>query len=368
MKNYIRTITIILIVASLGLFWLFQSGYFTDKKLSKKQNAEISNTNPTIATTEEPSGIPVKAVRIAPAELNDYITVNGATFPSEETAVSSEIAGKIEKILFREGTYVKVGTPLIEIRNTELAAERQRLVVQQQLAQKIASRLEGLYAKEGVSLQEVDVAQAEVATYAAEIALLDAKLEKTIIKAPFSGKLGLKKVSLGSYVMPGTPIVDLIQMNPIKLQFSIPEKYVNEVSNGSKVKFQMAGSSKEFTATVVAREPMVNAATRSLTLQATAPNPNARILPGTFASVKVNLVDYDEAIMVPTQSIIPEIDGQKVYKYEAGKVVSIAVETGIRRNATIQVTQGVMAGDTILTTGILQVRPGSEVYISELSD
>lgn len=365
MKNYTRYISVAAAVILLALFWFFQSGFFAKKETPK---ASTSAAKTTATSSNETTGIPVKAYRVAPAELNDYITVNGSTYPTEQTAVSSEVAGKIDEILFREGSYIKKGTPLVKIRNTELAAQRQKLNVQKELAQKIADRLAGLYEKEGVSLQEVDVAKAEVATYAAEIALLDAQLEKTIVKAPFSGRLGLKNVSVGSYVMPGTPIVELVQMNPLELRFSIPEKYVGEIKNGTQVSFKMAGSEQEHTATVIAREPMINAETRSLTLQATTPNPNGKILPGTFAAVKVNLTNYDQAIMVPTQSIIPELDGKKVFKFNAGKAVPVAVETGIRRDATIQVTEGINAGDTILTTGLLQVRPGADIYISELSD
>ncbi|MFK7932477.1 MAG: efflux RND transporter periplasmic adaptor subunit [Saprospiraceae bacterium] len=365
MKNFTRIFSIIALIAILGIFWLYQSDFF-----SKEKPAPKTENTPTATAdkTSTPPGIPVKAYRVEASDLKDFITVNGSTFPTEEAAISSEIAGKVEKILFREGSYVQVGTPLVEIRNTELAAQRQKLSVQKALAEKIAGRLQGLYEKEGVSLQEVDVAKAEVATFEAEIALLDVQLEKTIVKAPFSGRLGLKNVSVGSYVMPGTPIVDLIQMNPLELRFSIPEKYVNEVRNGTKVSFKMAGSDKAHTATVVAREPMIDAETRSLTLQATTSNPNGRILPGTFAAVKVNLANFDEALMIPTQSIVPELDGKKVFKFQSGKAVAVAVETGIRRDASIQVTNGITAGDTILTTGLLQVRPGSEVYISELSD
>lgn len=310
--------------------------------------------------------LPIKALRIQPASVIDFITVNGSTAPNEEVTVSSEVPGKVVKILFNEGSWVEKGAPLIQLDDTELQAQRKRLLVQQELNQKIAERLKALYEREGVSLQEYEVARAEVEKVKADIALLDAQIAKRTIRAPFSGRLGLRQVSEGSYLSPGTAIVNLVSLNPIQLEFSIPEKYSRGVGQGSKVVFRLDGTNQDISATVVASEPNIDPATRTFRLKASAPNANGRILPGAFASVTVNLEEYGAAIMVPTEAIIPELGGKKVYLYRSGKAQPVSVETGIRQEASIQVTSGLQTGDTLITTGILQLRPGIDVTITEL--
>ena len=201
----------------------------------------------------------------------------------------------------------------------------------------------------------------------ADIALLDAQLEKRIVKAPFSGKLGLRQVSEGSYLSPGAPIVSLVSINPIKLEFSVPEKYSRVVRKGTRVEYQLDGVGEKNVAIVVATEPNIDPETRTFRIKASSPNPNGQILPGAFANVSVNLQQYDEAIMVPTEAIVPEMGGKKVFVYRSGQAQAVTVETGIRQASMIQVTSGLAPGDTVITTGVLQIRPGSAVSIS-LSD
>ncbi|MDV7392514.1 efflux RND transporter periplasmic adaptor subunit, partial [Arthrospira platensis SPKY1] len=169
--------------------------------------------------------------------------------------------------------------------------------------------------KEGVSLQEYEVAEAEVDRYEADIKLLDVQLEKMQIKAPFSGVLGLRTISEGSFVSPGTPIVSLVRIDPIHIQFSIPEKYSDNLREGSRISFQVAGREGDFPATVVARNPKIDPNTRTVAFEAKSPNPKGQVLPGAFALVKVQLRRFDEAIMVPTEAVVPELGGKKLYVY-----------------------------------------------------
>ncbi|MCO6475841.1 MAG: efflux RND transporter periplasmic adaptor subunit [Phaeodactylibacter sp.] len=361
-KRATRNIALIAIaIVAIG-FVIFQSDI-----LSKEKPEPPIDEPASAPPSEARPAVPVEAVLVVPENLRDVITVNGSTVPNEEVAITSEVPGKVTKIEFREGKLVNKGDLLLQLDDEELRAERERLVVQRNLNEKIAERLEALYKKEGVSLQEYEIAVAEVEKVKAELALVDAQLEKRVVRAPFSGRLGLRLVSEGSYLSPGTPIVSLVSINPIKIEFNIPEKYSHLVGQGTKITFRLDGSDRDYPATVIAREPKVNPETRTLLLKAIAPNPSGSILPGAFANVTVDLEEFGAAIMVPTQAIIPELNAQNVYVYRNGKAEQIEVQTGLRRESLIQVTEGLSPGDTVITTGLLQIRPGADVTISQLN-
>lgn len=360
-KKAVRITALIAVVLLVAAFFVFQ-----DEILG--EDAPEPQTDPAAAppSPEDTPPIPVEAVVAQATSLRDAISVNGSTVPNEEVAITAEVPGKIESIQFKEGEFIKKGQVLVKLEDEELQAERERLVVQRSLNQKIAERLKALYEKEGVSLQDYEVAAAEVDKTAADIVLLDAQLEKRTIRAPFSGRLGLRMVSEGSYLSPGTPIVQLISTNPIKLEFDVPEKYSRAVKVGSQVDFRMDGSERNFHANVIAREPNINPDTRTLRFKAAAANPGGDILPGAFANVLVELEEYKGAILVPTQAIVPEMSSKKVYCYRDGKATPVVVETGIRQERYIQVTEGLNPGDTVITTGLLQIKPGASVTLSKI--
>lgn len=364
-KKTIRLFALIAAVVAIGLWVIFQNNlidFGSEDTASDKAEASAPASTPSAA----PQAIPVRGMILRSGPLKDLITVNGATAPDEEVAVSSEVSGKIVRISFQEGTYVKKGQELVHLDNETLQAERKRLVVDKELAEKIAVRLRGLYEKEGVSLQEVEVAEAEVKKIEADIALLDARLEKTIIRAPFAGLLGLRQVSEGSYLSPGDPIVSLVKINPIRIEFAVPEKFGQTVKKGSSVDFTIDGVEGTRQAIVKARASSIDTETRTLQVLATASNAKGTILPGAFASVQLNLQQFESALLVPTESVIPELGGKKVFLYKSGVVESRPVATGIRQEAMIQITDGLMDGDTVITTGVLQIRPGAAVRLTNL--
>ncbi len=361
-KRTTRTIALIAIaIVALG-FLLFQSDILSKNKPEPPEEEQAGAPGP-----EARPAVPVEAIRVAPEAMRDIITVNGSTIPNEEVAITSEVPGKIKKILFQEGKQVNKGDLLIQLDDEELRAERERLVVQRNLNEKIAERLEALYKKEGVSLQEYEIAVAEVEKVKAELSLVDAQLEKRMVRAPFSGRLGLRLVSEGSYIAPGAPIVSLVSTNPIKLEFNIPEKYSHLAGQGARVSFRLDGIDRDYAAIVIAKEPKVDPDTRTLRLKATASNADGSILPGAFANVTVDLQEFGDALLVPTQAIVPELNTQNVYVYRNGKAEQVEVQTGLRRESLIQVTEGLSPGDTVIITGLLQIRPGAAVTISELN-
>ncbi|HKK79356.1 MAG TPA: efflux RND transporter periplasmic adaptor subunit [Phaeodactylibacter sp.] len=361
-KKAVRITALIAVVLLVAAFFIFQ-----DEILGEDTpKPEATSSESTGSAPEEAPPIPVEAIVTEASSLRDAISVNGSTVPNEEVAITAEVPGKIEELEFEEGQFVKKGQVLLRLDDEELQAERQRLVVQRRLNQKIAERLKALYEKEGVSLQEYEVAAAEVEKTEAEITLLDAQLEKRVIRAPFAGQLGLRMVSEGSYLSPGTPIVQLISTNPIKLEFDVPEKYSRAVEVGSRVEFRLDGSDRRFHANVIAREPNIDPDTRTLRFKATAPNPGGGILPGAFADVQVELEEFAGTILVPTQAIIPELNNKKVFRYRNGKAEPAIVETGIRQERYIQVVEGLSAGDTVIITGLLQIKPGDSVTLSKI--
>lgn len=363
-KRATRIISLLIAIVLIGGFILFQKGIinFGAENKPKVENGTTSST----AAPSNAKAVPVKAMRIDAAPLKEAISVNGSTVANEEVTISSEVPGKIKSVLFTEGAWVEKGAALVQLDVDELNAQRERLLVQKDLNEKIAERLKGLYEKEGVSLQEFEVAKAEAEKVRADIDLIDAQIDKRTIRAPFSGRLGLKVISEGSFLSPGAAIVNLVSLNPIKLEFSVPEKYSRVIGQGSKISFTIDGIENSLSATVVASEPNIDPDTRTFKLKASAPNPGGRILPGAFANVVVNLSEVQAAILVPTEAIIPEMDGKKVFLYKNGQAESVKVETGIRQASMIQVTHGLEPGDTVITTGVLQIRPGSTVNISAL--
>lgn len=363
-KSSTRILAFAGILVVVAVIALYRLGFFSEKP---EQDTEVKQQT-AVATANTSSGssnaLPVSGMLIQPTSVIDFISVNGSTRPDEEVTVTSEVPGKVVKILFKEGSRVSRGTALVQLDDTELQAQRERLVVQQNLNQKIAERLQALYEREGVSLQEYEVAKAEVEKVKAEISLVDAQLAKRTIRAPFSGVLGLRMVSEGSYLSPGTAIVKLVSINPIEIEFAVPEKYSRVVGPGTEVAFRLDGSDTDYQAKVIATEPVIDAQTRTFMLKASAPNPNGRILPGAFANVIVNLQEYAGSIMVPTEAIIPELGGKKVFVARGGTAQPVEVETGIRQEANIQVVSGLSEGDTLITSGVLQLRSGSPVDIN----
>lgn len=365
-KKNIRILAIILAVLIFGAgFYFFNNRPFADSP-PEGATAGEEGAEAIPAAAQAQAATPVKAMVVKSGPLQDIISVNGSTMPEEEVTITSEVPGKITKILFKEGSWVKQGTPLVQLDNEELKAQRERLMVQKELTQTIAERLKNLYEKEGVSLQEYEIAEAEAEQVVAELALNSVQLEKRTVRAPFSGVLGLKQVSEGSYLSPGTPVVSLVSTNPIHLEFSVPEKYSHSLDRGATVEFQLAGTPELHKATVIAKEPNIDAETRTLRLKASAANPNGAILPGAYANVNVNLRSYDATILIPTEAIVPELGGKKVFLFRNGKAEAVPVETGIRQDANIQVLEGLQEGDTLITTGVLQIRSGADVTISQL--
>ncbi len=313
------------------------------------------------------SDVPVEAMIVKPVRLHNSVLTSGTIMANEEVELRSEVSGKITQILFKEGTNIKKSQLLVKINDAELKAQLERAKYILKLSEEKEYRQRNLLKKEAISQEEYDAALNELNVNKAQIDLIKAQIAKTEITAPFNGRIGLRHVSIGSYITPVTNIATLQEIDPIKIDFSVPEKYATLVETGNQINFNIVGSNKTYTGKIYAIEPKINNETRTLNIRAICSNQDGKLLPGGFADVTLILKDIDNALMVPSEAIVPILKGQKLYLYKNGKVAERVIDTGIRTDSTVQVTRGLAPNDTIITSGILQVRPGMPVTISKLN-
>ncbi len=306
---------------------------------------------------------PVDIMVVNSQSLSDKILTTGTIIANEEVDIRSEVSGRVTAINFHEGQYVRKGSNLLRINDVDLQAQLQKLNFSKKLAETNEARQKKLLEKEAISRQEYDIVQTNLNSVLADIENLNAQLAKTIIHAPFDGTIGLRHISVGSYISPASPIATLTNMNPAKIDFSVPAKYARQVGRGSRVQFTVEGSNAQRIGTVYAVEPKVDPATRTLLLRAVSPNPNHALVPGSFARIELVLSARGNAISIPTEALIPEQNGQKVFVVRNHKAESVPVEIGLRTDRSVEIRKGLHTGDSLITSGIQLVKPGGEVEV-----
>lgn len=308
----------------------------------------------------------VEGIVIEPEVLDDKIYTSGTIQANEIVDLRAEVAGKITDIHFEEGRSVAEGQILLKINDSELQAQRRRAQFQLNLAEQRAERQQNLLERGGISQEEYDATVNEVNVLISELDLIDARIEKTEIRAPFSGQVGLKFVSTGSFISSDTHIATLNDINPVKIDFSIPERYFTQVQVGDRINFNVQGTDSTFSGEVYAIEPRIDTQTRTLQIRAISENPDGVLVPGAFANIELILETVDDALMLPAIAVIPELNRQKIYKYENGAVKEVVITTGLRTDRSVRVVEGVAPGDTVLITGLLQASEGMEVYLTNV--
>ncbi len=311
--------------------------------------------------------VPVKAHIVVLETLSNSVFTTGTVLANEEVELRSEVSGKIVRILFKEGSFVSKGDLLIKINDADLQAQLRRAESKVKLSQEKEARQRQLRDGNLISQEEYDNTVGELNVNLADFDLIKAQIDKTEIRAPFSGIVGLRSVSEGSYVTTSTVMARLQNFNSIKVDFSIPERYSASVKTGDELEFKISGSSNQFKAKVYAIEPKIDPGTRTLQIRAICSSSYKELIPGAFANVELSLKQTSDAILIPTVSIVPELKGQKVYLYKNGIVVPQNVELGTREETRVQIISGLSLGDTVITSGILQIRPNSKVKISEFN-
>lgn len=300
---------------------------------------------------------------IIPTHLSELINQSGTLRPDEEVDLSFETSGKIVEINFTEGTRVKKGNLLAKINDQPLQAQLEKLQAQLKMAEAKEFRQRSLLNKDAISQESYDQVQTDVQTIKADINLIKANISQTELRAPFDGIIGLRYVSEGSYTNSSTKIAKLIKISPIKIEFAISEKYVSEIKIGYPITFRIVGSNQVFNAAVYAIDPKIDVDTRTVVLRAMYQNKNEELRPGTFAGVTLELSRIENAIAIPTEALIPEMDGEQVFIYKGGKAKSIKVNTGLRTASKIQITDGLNFGDTLITSGIMQLRQNLQIVL-----
>lgn len=296
------------------------------------------------------------AIVLTDSVLDHSIKTNGTLLPAEEVEIRSETPGRIVSINFKEGSYIGKGELLVKMDDRELQAQLRKLNLEEKLIAEDAARKEKLLEINAISHEDYDKVINQLEITRANIMLAEVQVAKTEIRAPFSGIVGLRQVSTGGYVSTSTLVSRLQQVDPVKLEFTIPEKYREKIKPGVSVSFTIDGIRKVFIASVYAIEPAADPLTHSIRLRALCPNPGNLLLPGAFARVEIKLEKLNNAITIPAEALIPVIDGQKVLVCRNGKVASQKVETGIRSERMVQITEGLNQGDTVFISGLLVLK------------
>ena len=308
----------------------------------------------------------VEAMIARPTSLSADIEIPGTIQASESTEIHPEIAGRITQLNVNEGKNVSKGTLLVKLFDGDLQAQMRKLKVQLQIAEQTEKRQAELLKIQGISQQEYDLSLLQVNNLNADMDIVRQAIIKTEIRAPFTGRLGLRNVSPGAYITPSTIVTTISQLNNLKIQFNVPERYSPQVKNGMTVVFSVDGSPKTYTAKVSATEVHVEENTRSLAVRALIQNPDASLTPGAFAKVKIQLGENENALLIPNNAIIPIGRKKQIFLYQGGKAAPVDIVTGIRDSTNIQVLEGIKAGDTVITSAILFLRPASPVTIGKL--
>ena len=347
----IKTICITLIsIALLGLI-----GYRITK------NASESEKNDKKGDKKPPLG--VTAIVVSSKDFSNAISLSGSIEANENVEIRSEVSGIVEKISFSEGTQVSKGQVLLKVNDIELRAQLSQAITRQKLASENERRAKLLLQKEAISQEEYDIASAEFRSLKAQTQLIQAQIAKTTIRAPFSGKIGLRNISPGTYVTPTTVITKLVSSSQVKISFSIPEKYASEIENNATITFTIPNNTQKFTAKIYAIEPEIETATRTLKIRAIADNSNGKLLPGTFATVELSLKNIKDAIVIPTEAVVPVQDGKVVYIANNGKAKEVKIETLARTSKDVVVTSGIKSGDTLLTSGVMSLKDEADIKV-----
>ena len=307
--------------------------------------------------------LPVNGEIVGQNPIADGIKTMANLLPDEEVNLSFEASGKIIAIHFQEGTMVRKGQLLAKINDAPLQAQLSRYQAQLKLAEARVFRQSALLEKDAVSQEAFEQASTELATLNADIDLVKANIAQTELRAPFDGFIGLRYVSEGAYATPGTIVSVLTKMSPLKLEIAVSEQYAQQIRSGTELPFQVSGDLNQYTATVYATESRVDTETKTFLIRANYPNTRYELMPGRYADVSLQTTSISDAITIPSEALIKEMGVDKVYLYKNGKAEPRNVEIGIRNDARVQIVDGLQPGDTLITSGTLQLRTGLPVSI-----
>lgn len=308
--------------------------------------------------------LPVNGTIAKPSYLTSGIRSAGSLLANEEVDIVSKVPGKVTAVFFKEGSRVKKGDLLVKIYDEDLQAQLRRSEIQEKLLAEKLERQRVLLEKDAVSRESFDQLQTDYNVILADMNLLKVRIAETEVRAPFDGVIGFRYVSEGTYVQPSVKIAHLTDPSTLKLEFAISEKYVSENLMDKRISFETEGYKEEFFATVYAIDYRIDETTRTIGLRARYNNRDGRLVPGMFASLTLITDEKQNAIQVPTESIVPEMNEKKIWVVKNGRASLVPVVTGTRTATMIEVLSGISAGDTVLTTGLMQLRDNMPVRVN----
>jgi len=327
-----------------------------------------SSDSRTTGRTGGGEALSVEAILIRPQPLEDKFYTTGTLMANEEVELRPEVSGRVMGVYFEEGSRVNDGDVLLQMNDRELQAELKRKQLEESLAAQEESRARALHEIRGISQEEYDKVLNTLNLKKAERDVIESQIAKTRIVAPMSGVVGLRYVSEGSFVSPTSIVATMQDIDTLKVEFSVPEKYAGRLASGTRIKVTVGNSAEAIRGVVYAVESKVEQTTRTLKARAVMANPGGSLIPGSFARVEITLQRIDDAIVIPTGAILPELEGERVFVCENGRARSVPVTTGIRTERSIQIVEGLKPNDTLIATGLLQVADGKPVQISKLTN
>ncbi|MBA2612462.1 MAG: efflux RND transporter periplasmic adaptor subunit [Bacteroidetes bacterium] len=344
----------IIVVVVIALLIASKFVFFSKKEDKQAAGAKNKNSLP----------VAVNYYVVQSTDLNNNLFTTGKIGALNQIEIMPEVSGKVTAIYFKEGETVTKGSALIKLNDADLQAQLLKSKTQSKLSEQKLDRLKKLMAVNGISQEELEIQENELNSYKADQAYIAAQLAKTSISAPFTGVVGLKNISEGSFVSSTTPIASLVQLNPLYVEFSVPEKYNALFKKYVTINFSSDSddAAKTYSASIYAIEPKVDETTKTIKARAMYSG-NKSFYPGSFVKVYVNLDETKNTLMVPTQAVIPTLKGQKVILNKNGVATETMITIGVRTDEKIQVLEGLSVGDTVITTGLLSIRKDSKLKL-----
>lgn len=349
-KSTFWLIILILFAVIIG-FWIIT------KKSDKKPDGKMKG---------ERQPLKVDAMVVRPSVLIEEISVSGSLLANNEVELKNEVAGRIVMVNLPEGKFVKEGTLLVKLYDVDLQANLKKLQTQLAIQEQIHQRQSELLKVNGISQNDYDQTGLVLNELQADIEIQKALIRKTEVLAPFDGIIGLRKISVGAEITPSTLLATIRSNDRLKLDFSVPEKYGQKIKPGKAVLFTLYDQKTTYNATVFATEQGIDETTRNLKVRAFVENPSSDLLSGAYANVILQLGENNQALVVPSRAIIPREKGKVLIVAKNGIASFVPVKTGIRKESVVEITDGIQAGDTVITSGILSLKEGSKLAFSKI--
>ncbi len=346
----------IIIIASIILLLVLGKFFIWDKDAS----AEATPAGPGGGKGGPARALPVLTTVINVDQSESFVYSSGTLAPNEEVVLRSETSGRLIKLNINEGAYVQKGQLIAKIKDDDIRAQLKKVSIEQELAKNTEARQKKLLDINAISKEEYEISANKVSTLNADKELLEVQLARTEVRAPFSGKIGLKNISEGAYISPSTDIATLVQTNPIKIDFTVPERYLDKIRTGQNIEFEIDGKNGKQYARVIAIDPKVDENLRTLKVRAQSPNAGGGLFPGMFVKVNLNL-GSKSSIMIPSETIVPVLEGKKVFVKSGGKAVERMITTGLRNEKYVQVLSGLNVGDSLIISSLMTLKNDSPV-------